>query len=155
MKISIQILLVIFLALSCTTTHTVLKEDESTKNPDKMDFNHNSSVSLSNVVDQAVASNKLIFVDFYTDWCTPCKLMDEDVFVDEKFADYMKSKFINYKVNAEKDNGPNLGVMFGVAGYPTLLILDQRGRVLERNEGALYQTGLKAMARRALDKAAL
>ena len=60
--------------------------------------------------------------------------------------------FVNYKVNGEKHNGPNVGVMFGVAGFPTLLILDQKGRVLERHDGALYHTGLKAMAERALEK---
>ncbi len=119
---------------------------------DKMNFRHNSSVTLMSVVDLAVNENKLVFVDIYADWCTPCKLMDEDVFSDAEFTKYMKSKFVNYKVDGEKHNGPNLGVMYGVGGFPTLLILDQKGRILERHDGALYQTGLREMAERAIAK---
>ena len=150
------IAILLTLTTACSTSQKVPAEktDVFTKE-NHMDFRFNSTVSLANVVDQAIANDKLIFVDIYTDWCTPCKLMDEDVFDDKDFSDYMKEHFVNYKVNAEKDNGPNLGVMFGVAGYPTLLILDQKGRVLERHNGALYQTGLKEMAKRALNKSAL
>lgn len=117
---------------------------------DKMDFQHNEHTTLTNVVDLAVSENKLIFIDIYADWCTPCKMMDEDVFSDDEISDFMKANFINYKVDGEKYNGPNLGVMFGVGGYPTLLILDQRGRLLERNDGALYHTGIKKMAKVAI-----
>lgn len=119
---------------------------------DIMEFHHNDTYTLTDVVEIAEKENKLIFVDVYADWCTPCKLMDEDVFTDEKIADFMKANFINYKVDGESHNGPNLGVMYGVAGYPTLLILDQKGRVLERNDGALYHSGLRGMAKEAIKK---
>ena len=120
--------------------------------PDLMKFHHNKNQSLMDIVDIAVKENKLIFVDVYADWCMPCKNMDDDVFSDNGIADFMKSNFINYKVDGEKFNGPNLGVMFGLGGYPTLLILDQKGRIVERHDGALYHSGLKRMAKEAIKK---
>jgi len=153
MKAILYFSFLLFLSMGCSSTKsTVVKTPTKPKTVNKMNFQHNDVLSLTQVVDKAIASNKLVFVDIYTDWCTPCKLMDEDVFSDDEMTDFMKANFVNYKVNGEKHNGPNLGVMFGVAGFPTLLILDQKGRILERHDGALYQTGLKAMAKRALEK---
>lgn len=158
MKIVLCLSVVCLIAFACKSS----KEVVTAKSPkakiqkvDKMNFHHNEKTSLTQVVDHAIAGNKLVFIDIYADWCTPCKLMDEDVFSDDEFTKYMKANFVNYKVDGEKHNGPNLGVMFGVAGFPTLLILDQKGRVLERHDGALYQSGLRAMASRALNKASL
>ncbi len=125
-------------------------QTEGVKIIDKMDFYLNDKTTLTQVVDKAISEDKLIFVDIYADWCTPCKMMDEDVFSDDDLSDFMKENFVNYKVDGEKHNGPNLGVMFGVGGYPTLLILDQKGRVIERNDGALYHSGLKRMAKEAI-----
>lgn len=64
----------------------------------------------------------------------------------------MKSNFINYKVDGERHNGPNLGIMFEVAGYPTLLILNKKGQILERNDGALYHSSLRSMSKAAIKK---
>lgn len=105
---------------------------------------------LSEVLDQAAAENKMVFVDFYTTWCLPCKLMDEDVFSDREIGNFMNDHFISYKVDAERGNGPNLQQLFGVYAYPTLLFMDSNGKVVERKEGAAYHTELKAMASRAL-----
>jgi thiol:disulfide interchange protein len=118
--------------------------------PDLMEFQYNKNQSLRDIVDLAVKENKLIFIDVYADWCLPCKNMDEDVFSKQGVAEFMNSNFINYKVDGEKFNGPDLGLQFDIGGYPTLLILDQRGQVVERYEGVLYQSGLKRMAKEAM-----
>lgn len=107
------------------------------------------SEKLMPVLEAAKAENKLVFVDFYTNWCLPCKLMDEDVFTDEEFAEYMNANFINYKVDAEKANGPNLALIYQVMAFPTLLFLDGDGKVLVRKVGAAYQTELRSMGEQA------
>lgn len=153
MKTIFRLSFLLLLSMACkSTTKVADKTPVVPKKIDKMNFQYNEEITLTEVVDKAIASDKLVFVDFYTDWCTPCKLMDEDVFSDKDMTDFMKANFINYKVDGEKYNGPNLGLMFGVAGFPTLLILDQKGRILERHDGALYHSGLKEMALRALDQ---
>ncbi len=109
-----------------------------------------NSNTLTAVLDRAESKDKVVFVDFYTTWCMPCKLMDEEVFTDNTTAAYLNKNFLNYKVNAEKGNGPNLATVYNVSVYPTLLFLDERGRVLERKEGAAFYTELKEMGDRAI-----
>ena len=51
---------------------------------------------------EAKKQNKLIFVDVYTTWCRPCKVLDKDVFPNEKVGEFYNKNFINYKIDAEK-----------------------------------------------------
>ena len=108
------------------------------------------SKTLTALLDKAELENKLVFVDFYTTWCLPCRLMDEEVFPDERVGDFMNENFINYKVDAEKANGVNLAFVYEVSAYPTLLFLDAKGRVIEKKIGAAFHEELLTMAERAL-----
>ena len=110
------------------------------------------SPTLTAVLKKAKAENKLVFVDFYTSWCLPCKMMDEDVFPDKEIGKFMNSNFLNYKVNGEKDNGVNLAFLYQVQTYPTLLFIDQDGNILEKKVGAAYHTELRSMGERAIAK---
>jgi thiol:disulfide interchange protein len=105
---------------------------------------------LSEAIERAKAENKMVFIDFYTSWCLPCKLMDEDVFTDRAFGDYMNEHFVSVKINAEQGNGPNLAMLYQVQAYPTLLFIDINGKVKSRKEGAAYQTELRRMGAEAL-----
>lgn len=109
------------------------------------------SNALMDVMDKANKSNKLIFVDLYTTWCLPCKIMDEEVFTDKDLSTFMNKNFINYKVDAEKDNGPSLVFHFGASTYPLLLFLDEKGNILERKDGSASHSELRNMANRALN----
>ena len=82
------------------------------------------------------ATGKLIFVDLYTDWCVPCKIMDQQVFSDPDFARYMEKNFINCKLNAERKLGYKLNRLYKVDGYPTFLFIDGNGTLIYRSEGA-------------------
>jgi len=108
------------------------------------------SDNLTAILEMAEGKEKLVFVDFYTTWCLPCKLMDEDVFTDKGIGKLMNDNFINYKIDAEKGNGPNLALLYQVNVFPTLLFLDEKGRVLVRKEGAAYQTELRSLAEEAM-----
>lgn len=44
-----------------------------------------------------------VFVDFYTDWCAPCKRMSMFVFPEKKLGDYMNSRYVCLQLNAEKE----------------------------------------------------
>lgn len=104
------------------------------------------------LLDRAKEEDKLVFVDFYTSWCTPCKMMDKDVFTDNKAATFMNANFINYKVDAENGNGVNLAGLYEVQVYPTLLLLDGDGNIMARSDRALYPTQLIAFGKKGLKK---
>ena len=156
MNLNISLLtffLSILLFSSCASkkepTRVKASEDES------LAVNFIKGPSLMDVVEKAEREGKLVFVDLYTDWCLPCKLMKEDVYTDESIGDFMNDNFINYKVNAEKANGPNMTVLYNIESFPGLLFLDANGRVLEQKQGAAYHTELREMANRALAKSTL
>lgn len=141
------IIVLTLLFSSCKSNKEILQPEIQVK-LSAVDFV--KSDKLSKVLDIAKEEDKLVFVDFYTDWCLPCQLMDEDVFADQDMADFLNDNFINYKINAEKGGGPDLSAIFEVKAYPTLLFLDHKGRVILRKQGAAYHTELKAMALQAL-----
>lgn len=49
----------------------------------------------------AKATQKLILVDVYTDWCAYCVLMDQRVYQKQPFVDYINQKFVAVRLNAE------------------------------------------------------
>lgn len=142
-KIILFLSLSLFL-LNCNST----KKTVAVENLEGVEFT--PSDNLTAVLEMAEGNKKLVFVDFYTTWCLPCKLMDEDVFTNKGISELMNDNFINYKIDAEKGNGPNLALLFQVNTFPTLLFLDERGRVLVRKEGAAYPTELRNLAEEAM-----
>ncbi len=60
--------------------------------------------------------NKKGFLHFYTDWCTYCKIMNKQTFVDPKLIDYLNDNFIPIRVNAEKQK--DVAKKYGVTRFP-------------------------------------
>lgn len=81
--------------------------------------------------------NKYIFVDFYTGWCPPCLHMVQHIFTDDQVGDAMNETFVNLKYDAEKGAGVELAKRYNVRGYPTCLVLDSEGNVVEKVGGNL------------------
>lgn len=51
------------------------------------------SITYDEAITVAKNENKLVFMDFYTDWCGPCKMMMRDVFPQKHVGDYMNEHF--------------------------------------------------------------
>ena len=70
--------------------------------------------SWKEVLQKAKQENKLIFVDLYTTWCGPCKKMAAETFPQQVVGDYFNKNFVNYKIDAEKGEGPELAGKYEV-----------------------------------------
>lgn len=92
------------------------------------------------VVKEAAAAGKPYFVKFETDWCGPCKDMTRYVFTAKDVADAADGIAC---VLVDGDKRKDLVEKFGVAGYPTGILLDSKGAELARFSG--YQ-GVKSMS---------
>ena len=90
-----------------------------------------------NVLMQAKAQKKLIFVDIYTTWCGPCKEMDKKTFTEVSVGDKFNASFINYKIDAEKGFGVTLAKRYNVTSYPTCLFVDPSENLIYKQEGLL------------------
>lgn len=84
---------------------------------------------------QATNADKIIFVDAYTTWCGPCKMMDRTTFKDEEVAKFYNDNFVNLKMDMEKGKGPTFAQKHSVRGYPSLLFLNARGDLVHRSLG--------------------
>ena len=90
------------------------------------------------IVKKAKKEKKLIFVDCYTSWCGPCKMLANNVFTKDEVADYFNQTFVNAKYDMEKDeDGIILKTQFGVKAFPTLVFVDPATQqVVHRMVGA-------------------
>lgn len=93
--------------------------------------------SWSQVLSEAKKQNKLIFIDIYTTWCGPCKMMSAKVFTDEKVGNKFNEAFINYKIDAEKGEGIELAKNYAITAYPTYLFVNSGGELVYRALGAM------------------
>lgn len=78
---------------------------------------------------QARKEKKMIFVDCYTSWCGPCKMLAKTVFTNDTVADYFNRHFVNVKMDMEKGEGPELAKKYEVRAFPTLLFLNSDGEL--------------------------
>ena len=62
-------------------------------------------------------------VDFYTDWCGWCKVLDQKTYTDARVIKTTGAGFVAVKVNAEKE-GIALAKKYKVSGFPTILFLN-------------------------------
>ncbi|WP_161890951.1 thioredoxin family protein [Pontibacter russatus] len=104
-------------------------------------------LSWAQVQEKAKQENKYIFVDVFTTWCGPCKLMDRDVFPRQKVGEFFNAYFISVKVQAdttEKDTeevrkwheaARALAKAYNISSYPTFLFFDPEGELVHRLNG--------------------
>ena len=83
----------------------------------------------------ALSDDKIIMIDFYTDWCAPCKLLDSDTFTNEEVIQYVDNNFIPIKINAESEYGMPLYEKFKGTGYPMIIFLDKEKNEIDRFYG--------------------
>lgn len=93
--------------------------------------------SFEKIKKMAKAQNKPIFVDVYTNWCRPCKIMDKEVFRDRSVAGYLNENYIPYKLDAESQEGIVMSINYNVTVFPTLLYLDSNGQFLDKKIGLI------------------
>lgn len=94
------------------------------------------SVSFDEALKVAKSENKLVFIDFFTTWCGPCKKMSKEVFPLKSVGEYMNATFVPLKLDAEKE-GAALAKQYGVNAYPTYVILDANGEKKNSFSGAM------------------
>ena len=107
-------------------------------------FSHENFASVSA---RAKKEKKLIFIDFYTVWCGPCRKMAAEVFKQPAVAELYNSKFVNYKLDAERGEGIALAKKYEVAYYPSFVFIDADGNLYNKSVGYQKDSAFMALAR--------
>lgn len=96
-----------------------------------------------NFSDEALHAGTPVLVDFYAEWCGPCKMMAP--YVDELATELAGTLKVG-KLDVDYNN--ETAAKYGITGVPTL-ILFKDGKVLNQNIGALSKGALKSFVQRA------
>ena len=85
-----------------------------------------------------------VLVDFYADWCGPCKMMAP--FVDELAAAYVGRALV---AKLDTDHAQRAAAPFGIRGIPTTIVF-KGGKAVVQKAGAMPRAGLEELLKAAL-----
>lgn len=99
----------------------------------------NKSIAWQPYSEESVAeiSNRGVIIDFYADWCIPCKELDAFTFSDPEVIKVSK-EFETYKADLTETLSPEVEQLrekYTIVGVPTILILNSKGEEVERIVG--------------------
>lgn len=107
--------------------------------------------NFNTILAKAKKENKLVFIDAYTTWCGPCKLMSKNVFPQKAVGDYYNANFINAKIDMEKGEGIDIAKKYNVKAFPTYLFVDGNGELVHRTLGYVEEKDFIQFAKDAGD----
>jgi thiol:disulfide interchange protein DsbD len=99
---------------------------------------------------KAIANaGKPVVIDFYAEWCLPCKELDEKTFSDRAVAGEL-DRFLRVKADLTNDQDATvqqLTKQYGIVGVPTLVFLDSAGRELKAQRLTGFENPQSFLAR--------
>lgn len=93
-------------------------------------------VTSENFEEEVLKSDKPVLVDFYADWCGPCKMLSP--IVDEVAKEISEVKVV--KVNV--DEAQNIAMQYQVMSIPTLVVIKE-GKEVKRSVGLIDKSEIK------------
>ncbi len=80
-------------------------------------------------IEAATSSGKPVMIDFYADWCMPCRELDEKTFSHPEVA-RASERFVRLKADLTRPEDPatrELSKRYGILGVPTIVLIDSSG----------------------------
>lgn len=97
-----------------------------------------TEINNNNFESNVIKSDKKVLLDFYADWCGPCRMVSPLV---DEIAEENPQLFVG-KINV--DQNPELAQKFGVASIPTLVVMKD-GKIVNHSVGAMQKSKILAM----------
>lgn len=91
--------------------------------------------SFEEALKKAKTEKKGIFVDVYTSWCGPCRMMATKVFPLKEVGDFYNQNYVCLKLDAEKEKEHGFFKHYKAGAFPTYFWLDAEGNLLDIKTG--------------------
>jgi thioredoxin-related protein len=101
---------------------------------------------------EAKKQKKMIFIDAYTSWCGPCRMLKQNTFTDKAAGEFFNKNFINIALDMEKGDGIAFAQKYQINAYPTLLIMDADQQSVSVSEGYLNPAQLIEFGKYVINK---
>jgi len=108
--------------------------------------------TLQDALNKAKTEQKPIFIDIYATWCGPCKLLKRKTFTNKEVGSYFNTNYISLSLDGEKGDGAILANKYRIPGYPTLIVLNKNGELVNMETGYLDANDLLAFGKQAFQK---
>lgn len=92
---------------------------------------------FSAALKQAKAEKKIVFVDFWAEWCGPCKRMTSEIFSLPEVGEYFNTRFVCIKVDTDVPVNKELVDKYKVTSLPTMAFIAADGKELRRVIGSV------------------
>jgi len=148
-KIFTIILIILFIALLLFISNFVNKQNEIAINgvaqenvvkKEENDMDDIMSVTSENFEAEVLKSDKKVLIDFYADWCGPCKMLSP--IVEEVAKENESIKVV--KVNIDYNQA--LAVKYGVSSIPTLVVIEN-GETKNVSVGLISKEEVEALVK--------
>jgi len=80
-------------------------------------------------IEEAISQNRPVVIDFYADWCIPCKELDKYTFSDQRVAENI-DEFLLLKADLTSSDSPQVKALkkqYNVRGVPTIVFINKNG----------------------------
>ena len=132
-KITFIIILIIFISLLILASKILNKEYSQNKiEKNKMEENKMKVITVTekNFEEEVLKSEKTVLIDFYADWCGPCKMLSP--IVEQVAEENDKIKVVKINIDQEE----NLAVEYQIVSIPTLVVI-KNGKEIIRSVGVI------------------
>ncbi len=93
------------------------------------------TVSYQTALEKAKAANNVVMIDFYADWCGPCKQLDAKTFRDTKVRQLLQNRTVPIRVNI--DQNKKLTAQYNIRAIPCVVFVNGQGKEVGRILGFL------------------
>lgn len=89
-------------------------------------------LSLEQAISKAKVENKLVLADMSAIWCPSCRKLDQEVLSKQAVKDAIEKNYIFSRTEYESKEGEKLMEKYNVRGFPTILVLDDSGKLVQQ-----------------------